>query len=261
MSSMCRLFGPQPRGDWQWDACLRQLQQYHGYQRQPLLTKTGTGLLVLSGTNSYTGGTAVNAGVLTFSNTAAQPTSGTTTVAAGATLGLGVGSNPNHTLPRTWTPFSGAKCPRSTRSEFQRWHRHHGGQLYLCFQHPSNHQGLTKLGANTLTLTGSNRYTGVTTISGGTLQLGDGTAGHDGIALTGNIVNNAALVYNLNGNQSYSGTINGSGSVTKTGTGTLTLGADSAYSRSHGHQRRHAKAIVSAIAGGYGGLLCLQQPQ
>ena len=88
---------------------------------------------------------------------------------------------------------------------------------------------LTKLGANTLTLTGSIAYTGQTTVSGGTLQLGDGTAGHD-VSLAGKIVDNAALVYNLNGSQSYAGTISGNGSLTKAGTGTLTLSTSQSYS-------------------------------
>jgi len=82
--------------------------------------------------------------------------------------------------------------------------------------------GVTKYGAGTLTLTGSNTYTGVTTISAGTLQIGDGTT--DGsIATSGTIANNAALVYNLVGNQSLGGIISGSGSLTKTGAGALTL--------------------------------------
>ena len=40
----------------------------------------------------------------------------------------------------------------------------------------AGNMGLTVVGSNALILTGSNTYTGGTTISGGTLQLGDGTA-------------------------------------------------------------------------------------
>ena len=47
-------------------------------------------------------------------------------------------------------------------------------------------------------------------VSGGTLQLGDGTPSHDGV-LSANygITNNASLVYNLYGQQTFSGSVGG----------------------------------------------------
>jgi autotransporter-associated beta strand protein len=53
--------------------------------------------------------------------------------------------------------------------------------------------GLAKAGPGTLVPTGSSSYTGATIVSAGTLQLGDGTAGHDGSLATGGITNNATL--------------------------------------------------------------------
>ena len=75
-------------------------------------------------------------------------------------------------------------------------------------------------------LTGNNFYTGLTTISAGTLQIGNGgSAGN----VAGNILDNAALVFNRLGNLTYDGAISGSGSMTQGGTGTLILAGDSAY--------------------------------
>jgi len=56
------------------------------------ITKSGTGALVLSGSNTYTGGTTVSAGTLLLMNTTGSGAgTGATTVATGATLG-GTGS-------------------------------------------------------------------------------------------------------------------------------------------------------------------------
>ncbi len=86
---------------------------------------------------------------------------------------------------------------------------------------------MTKSGTGTLVLSGPNTYTGLTTVSGGTLQIGDGIA-NNGV-LPGSAANNAALVFANPTTVSYGGVISGNGNLTKTGTGTLILAAPSTY--------------------------------
>ncbi len=103
--------------------------------------------------------------------------------------------------------------------------------------HPAgtNNAGLVKNGAGTAVITSAapttlatetdiGYYTKATTINAGTLQLGDGTSGHDGsLPSITTVTNNASLVYNLFGAQTAGYAISGSGTLTKSGIGALTL--------------------------------------
>jgi autotransporter-associated beta strand protein len=90
---------------------------------------------------------------------------------------------------------------------------------------------LTKVGTGTLTLTGNtNTYSGGTTISGGTLEIGSGgTAGTIG---TGNISVGATLAFNRSDSISDAnfGIISGTGNLAKRGGGRLSLGKAHTYS-------------------------------
>ena len=80
--------------------------------------------------------------------------------------------------------------------------------------------GLNKYGAGMLLLTGSNTYTGGTTISAGTLQVGNGgTTG----TLPAGITNNSVLAFDRSDAITLSGMIGGSGSLAQAGPGTLNL--------------------------------------
>ncbi len=80
--------------------------------------------------------------------------------------------------------------------------------------------GLTISGPGTVLLTANNSYIGGTTISAGTLALGNG-ATTGGIA--GNVTNNGTLIFSLAGNQFLAGSMTGSGSVVANGSGAIVL--------------------------------------
>ncbi|MGC3956845.1 MAG: autotransporter-associated beta strand repeat-containing protein [Verrucomicrobiota bacterium] len=83
--------------------------------------------------------------------------------------------------------------------------------------------GLTKSGTGRLTVAnmGANTFSGSTTISAGSLQLGDSVSVNGN--LPGNIVNNATLIFANPNAQSWSSVFAGSGTLVKQAAGTLTV--------------------------------------
>ena len=88
---------------------------------------------------------------------------------------------------------------------------------------------LTKAGGGLLTLTASKIYTGRTTISGGTLQLGNGTGGYDGSRLPEASRTTPPSFTTFMGSETYAGSVTGTGSLTKTGPGCLILSGTNGY--------------------------------
>ncbi len=85
---------------------------------------------------------------------------------------------------------------------------------------------LVKVGSGTMVLTGTNTYTGGTTINAGTLQLGNGgTTG----SVIGNILDNSVLAINHSNAVTLSGVISGSGALQQIGTGNTTLTNTNTY--------------------------------
>jgi fibronectin-binding autotransporter adhesin len=85
---------------------------------------------------------------------------------------------------------------------------------------------LLKTGAQTLTLLGDASHSGGTTVTAGTLQIGDGnTSG----TISGDIANAGTVVFNRADSSSYTGVISGTGAIQKNGAGTLDFSGANSY--------------------------------
>ena len=85
---------------------------------------------------------------------------------------------------------------------------------------------MNQIGTGTTIFTGDNTYTGLTTISAGRLELGDGgTSG----SIVGDILNDSILAFNRSDDFLVPGEISGTGAVEQNGTGTTVLSADNTY--------------------------------
>ena len=128
------------------------------------LTIPGTGVLTLAASNSYTGTTYLNGGILSLGNSAALAgTAGITF--GGGTLQFSAGSTPDYSAKIVNSSTAISVDPNGQSVTF-------GGALSS-----SNNGGLTLTGTNggTLILAGNNAYSGPTAVNNGTLNLSSGS--------------------------------------------------------------------------------------
>lgn len=171
------------------------------------VVKEGSGELTLTGTNTYAGGTTINAG----------------TLAVDADDKFGALAGPltfNGGTLKFLTGFEGINASRDITLNSKGGTLDTNGISSTISQVMHGTGGLTKVGAGTLTLTGKNTYTGLTTLSGGDLTL------QDKGSVTGNIkLSNSAstLYFNNTDDVTYGGVISGTGKMTKNGSNILKL--------------------------------------
>ncbi len=190
------------------------------------LTDSGSGALELFSANTYMGNTVVNAGFLYAVVNNALPTTTHLIVNDGVFVLNTAVSQTVGSLTGTGVVESAVGAGNTMLEVNQASNAVFDGQILdgSAFGTSDTIQ-FVKEGSGNLTLTGDNQIAGGTTISAGTLQIGNGAGG----SITGNILDNAQLTYDLNFSSTVSGLISGSGSMTEKGTGTVVLTANNTY--------------------------------
>ncbi len=208
------------------------------------LTATGSGVLVLTGQNTYSGGTVLNGGTLAINSSASLGNASAALVFGGnSTLRIAA----SFSTTRGYTINSGVMATIDTNT----YDLAHGGII-------SGSGSLIKTGVGILTLSGVNNFAGTTTISGGTLALSGGSALPDNASVT--LANSSGAVLLLNASETlgslsgggatdglvnlqsntltvaggatttFAGVISGTGSLIQSGAGVLTLAGTNTFS-------------------------------
>ncbi|EOK5225673.1 autotransporter-associated beta strand repeat-containing protein [Salmonella enterica] len=209
------------------------------------VVKSGDETLTLSGANSYTGGTLISSGTLVANDVNAL---GTGDVTDNATLALNTGGTFDNAISGSGkVEKSGDKTlTLSGANSYTGGTTINDGTLVASnvealgsgdvtdnatlelntggtFDNAIGGSGnVVKSGADTLTLSGSNNYTGGTTINDGTLVATNVEA-----LGSGDVTDNATLELNTSG--TFDNAISGSGQVVKSGDDTLALSGSNTY--------------------------------
>ena len=210
------------------------------------LTKADGGTLVLTGSNTYTGQTTIGGEPSPAAN------SGNGTIKIGSATALGNGSDLDiidgsldlngYSVSIGALSGTGAGLAASGTGSVSVITSNTAGSVTLTSNAATNTTfagvitngsgtvGFTKAGSGTTTFTGSNTYTGTTTIAAGVLQIGgSGTTGS--LGATGLITGSAgaALAFNRSNAITQGTVIGGAINVAQAGSGTTTLSGSNTY--------------------------------
>jgi autotransporter-associated beta strand protein len=191
------------------------------------------GTVTLTGVNTYTGGTVIEAphtlqvsvagnlgspaGSLSFSNSLGRGYGTFNLNGTNVTIGNLKGAGGTVINNRSGS-FSTLTIGSGNAS---------GGVFTGTISNGTGTLALVKTGSGTLTLAGTNTYTGSTTIAAGALQLGDGATRNS--SLVGNLTNSGTLILANPLALTFSNVVSGSGALTKSAAGVLTLSGANLY--------------------------------
>jgi autotransporter-associated beta strand protein/T5SS/PEP-CTERM-associated repeat protein len=154
------------------------------------LTKNGSQTLTLTGNNTYTGGTSVDAGTLylrtdIFAPQGALFNMGNVSVASGATLSSERGNLLGNLVLNggTWVDDNGFGGSLAGSVELGATSTFQAEYSQTVTANITGTGGLVKSGQGILTLSGNNTYTGGTVINTGTLSVTGNVSGTEGVSI------------------------------------------------------------------------------